>query len=108
MQSHARIQENKGDGQGVILPIAQLEIATERRMRRRQWPAFGTMDPGFSGSHRVGPKTGSHFSARCSRTCPMNTPYRRWRLVTFALVAAIIAQIGGMIAMPGRGPADIV
>jgi hypothetical protein len=38
----------------------------------------------------------------------MNNPYRRWRLVTFALVAAIIAQIGGMIAMPGRGLVDIV
>lgn len=38
----------------------------------------------------------------------MNTSYRRWRLVTFALVAAIIAQIGGMIAIQGRGLVDIV
>ena len=38
----------------------------------------------------------------------MNNPYRRWRLVTFALVAAIIAQIGGMIAIQGRGLVDIV
>jgi hypothetical protein len=38
----------------------------------------------------------------------MNTPYGRWRLVTFALVAALIAQIGGMIAIQGRGLVDIV
>ena len=38
----------------------------------------------------------------------MTNPYRRWRLVTFALVAAIVAQIGGMIALQGRGLVDIV
>jgi hypothetical protein len=38
----------------------------------------------------------------------MNNPYRRWRLETFALVAAIVAQVGGMIAIQGRGLVDIV